>query len=62
MTITLRKYIEDLEKIAGEFGDDLPVLLKFTPSYIPYCPIYTDIKVRVEKSKTNPTVIVSIKK
>ena len=62
MSIRLRKYIEDLEKIAEEFGDDIPVRLKFTPAYIPYCPIYRDIKVRVEKPKTTPTVVVSIKK
>jgi hypothetical protein len=59
---SLRQYITELERIAGEFGDDLPVLLKFTPAYIPYCPIYRDLKVRVERPKTSPRVVVSVKK
>ena len=48
MVKTLRQYIKELEQLASKHGDDLPVLLKFTPLYISYCPIYRDIKVRVE--------------
>lgn len=62
MTITLRKYIEDLEKIASEFGDNIPIKLKFIPPYVPYIAIYRDLKLKVECPKTAPKVVISVKK
>lgn len=50
-TKTLRQYIKELEKISNEFGDNLPVLLKFIPPHLPYKAIYRDLKVKIERAK-----------
>jgi hypothetical protein len=55
---SLRQYITELEKIAKEYGDDLPIKIRITTTYLPRNKFYHKPLLRIENPKSNPQVVI----
>jgi hypothetical protein len=55
---TIRQFINELEKVAQERGDDIPIKLRVKLGGLPITKHYFKPLLRVEKSKTEPQIVI----
>ena len=55
---TIRQFINELEKIALDKGDNIPVKIRIRMAGIPKTKYYYKPLLKIESTKTNPQIVI----